>query len=148
MLRAHDKVYHNGTKETLTEVRSEFWIIKGRSLVKKLIHKCRICRRHEGPHYQVQPPPPLPEYRVSRQSPFESTGVDFAGPLYVRYPGKNETSKVWLCLFTCAVIRAVHLDLVPDMSATSFVRCLKRFVARRGGSFRIMPRRLSAQRRC
>ena len=136
VLRAHDKVYHNGTKETLTEVRSKFWIIKGRSLVKKLIHECRICRRHEGPHYQVPPPPPLPEYRVSRQSPFESTGVDFAGPLYVRYLGKNETSKVWLCLFTCAVIRAVHLDLVPDMSATSFVRCLKRFVARKG-----IPRR-------
>ena len=75
---------------------------EGRSLVKKLIHKCRICRRHEGPHYQVPPPPPLPEYRVSRQSPFESTGIDFAGPLYVRYPGKNGTSKVWLCLFTCA----------------------------------------------
>ena len=132
VLTAHDKVYHNGTKETLAEVRSRFWIIKGRALVRKLIHECCTCRRHEGPHYQVPPPPPLPEYRVSRQHPFESTGVDFAGPLHIRYPGKNGTSKVWLCLFTCAVIRAVHLDLVPDMSTSSFVRCLKRFVARRG----------------
>ena len=137
VLRAHDKMYHNGTKETLTEIRSRFWIIKGRSLVKKLIHKCPICRRHEGPHYQIPPPPPLPGYRVSQQPPFESTGVDFAGPLHIHYPGNHETNKVWLCLFTCAVIRAVHLDLVPDMSAPSFVRCLKRFVARRG-----VPRRL------
>lgn len=43
--RAHEKVCHNGTKETLTEVRSRFWIVKGRSLVKKLIHQCQICRR-------------------------------------------------------------------------------------------------------
>ena len=133
---AHDKVYHNGTKETLTEVRSRFWIIKGRSLVKKLIHECCICRRYEGPRYKTPPPPPLPEYRVSQQQPFESTGVDFAGPIYVRYPSNKDTSKVWLCLFTCAVVRAVHLEIVTDMSTSSFLRCLKRFVARRG-----IPRR-------
>ncbi|KAJ8958661.1 hypothetical protein NQ318_016386 [Aromia moschata] len=32
---------------------------------------------------------------------FEITGVDFAGPLYL----KNVT-KAWICLFTCAVFRA------------------------------------------
>ena len=36
--RAHERVIHNGVKETLTELRSRFWIIKGRSLVRKLIH--------------------------------------------------------------------------------------------------------------
>ncbi len=71
------------------------------------------------------------------QSPFTNTGVDFAGPLYVRYPGSTKSSKVWLCLFTCCVVRAVHLDLVPDMTATAFLRCLKHFVARRG-----LPRRI------
>ena len=40
--RAHERVFHNGTKETLTEVRSAYWIIKGRSLVRKLIHQCTI----------------------------------------------------------------------------------------------------------
>ena len=109
-----------------------FWIIKGRSLVRRLIHKCKVCLRYEGPHYQVPPPPPLPEFRVTEQPPFSSTGVDFAGPMYIRYPGNKETSKVWLCLFICAVIRAVHLELVPDMSTSAFFRCLKRFVARRG----------------
>ena len=58
--------------------------------------------------------------------------MDFAGPLYVRYPGSSQTSKVWLCLFTCCVVRAVHLELVPDMTTTTFVRCLKRFVSRKG----------------
>lgn len=135
--RAHERVCHNGIKETLTEVRARFWIIKGRSLVRKLIHQCTICRRYEGPHYQVPPPPPLPEFRVSEQPPFTFTGVDFAGPLYIRYPGSKETCKVWICLFTCCVIRAVHLDLVPNMTTTAFMRCFKRFVSRKG-----FPRRI------
>ena len=130
--RAHKKVLHNGIKETLTEVRSRFWILKGRSLVRKLIHQCTVCRRFEGSHYQVPPPPPLPEFRVSKQPAFTFTGVDFAGPLYIRYPGRKEASKVWLCLFTCCVVRAVHLDLVPNMTTTAFLRCLKRFVSRKG----------------
>ena len=39
---------------------------------------------------------------------------------------------MWICLFTCCVIRAVHLEVVPDMSAETFIRCFKRFIARRG----------------
>ena len=137
MHRAHERVFHNGIKETLTEVRSKFWILKGRSLVRKLIYRCPVCRRFEGPRYSVPPPPPLPEFRVSEQPPFTFTGVDFAGPLYIRYPGKPECSKVWLCLFTCCVVRAVHLDLVPNLTTPAFLMCLKRFVARRG-----IPRRM------
>jgi hypothetical protein len=40
--RAHERVLHNGVKDTLNEVRSKFWIIKCRSLLKKLIHRCVI----------------------------------------------------------------------------------------------------------
>ena len=40
--------------------------------------------------------------------------------------------KCYLGLFTCCVMRAVHLDLVADLTATTFVHCLRRFVARRG----------------
>ncbi|MBA4719447.1 MAG: transposase family protein [Nitrosopumilus sp.] len=74
---------------------------------------------------------------MTEQPPFTNTGVDFAGPLYIRYPGSTRSNKVWLCLFTCCVVRAVHLDLVPDMTTTAFLRCMKRFVARRG-----LPRRI------
>ena len=35
-------------------------------------------------------------------------------------------------MFTCCVVRALHLDLVPDMTTSTFLRCFKRFVARRG----------------
>ena len=40
--------------------------------------------------------------------------------------------KAYICLFTCAATRNVHIELVPDMSAPSLIRCLKRFIGRRG----------------
>ena len=128
--KAHSRVLHNGVKETLTELRSKFWIVKGRSVVKKIIHRCHVCKRHEGKPYSTIPPPPLPSYRVEEAPPFSFTGVDFAGPLYIKIADK--TSKVWICLYTCCVVRAIHLDLVPDMSTAAFIRSLKRFIARRG----------------
>ena len=44
----------------------------------------------------------------------------------------TESKKTWICLYTCCVTRAVHLDVVPDMSAATFIRSLNRFCARRG----------------
>ena len=118
--RAHARVLHNGTKETLTELRSQFWVIKGRSVVKRILHNCYICRRHEGKSCLVPPPPPLPAFRVREAPPFANTGVDFAGPLFVQNPGGAQ-SKVWIALYTCCITRAIHLELVPDMSAPAFL---------------------------
>ena len=107
----HERVKHCGFKGTLTELRARFWIVRGRQFIRNIIHKCVVCRKHEGQPYRAPPPPPLPGCRVKEDFPFTSTGVDFAGPLSV----KNPDSKVWISLYTCCVTRAVHLDLVPDM---------------------------------
>ena len=132
ILRAHERVLHNGVRETLTELRSKYWLVKGRSYTKKILRQCVLCRRIEGKPYSAPLPPPLPEFRVTREPPFTSTGIDFAGPLYVRTSNPKKSRKVWICLYTCCVIRAVHLDLVPDLTTPSFLRSLKRFSARRG----------------
>ena len=126
--QSHEKVLHGGVKETLTELRSRFWIVKGRSVVKKLLHKCVVCKKIDGKPYASSLPPPLPEFRVTQSPPFAFTGLDYAGPLYLR----GTEDKVWICLFTCCATRALHLDLVVDMTTEAFIRCFKRFVARRG----------------
>ena len=127
--RAHDRVFHGGVKSTLTELRSQYWIVRGRSYVRQILRKCVHCKRFEGRPYRPPNPPPLPLFRVDEAPPFTYTGVDFAGPLYAK---EASTLKVWICLFTCCVTRAVHIDIVQDLSTPSFIRCLKRFVARRG----------------
>lgn len=129
---AHKRVLHNGVQETLAELRSFYWVIRGRLFIRKLIHSCTVCRRMEGTHCAGVPTPPLPGHRVRQSRPFQTTGVDFAGPLYVRTSDNTRTSKVWLCLYTCCTTRAVHLELVPDLSTVTFMRCFRRFAARRG----------------
>ena len=123
---------HDGVKETLTEIRRKFWIVKGSTCVRALLYRCVLCGRFEGAAYRPPPPPPLPAFRVQEQPPFTYTGVDYAGPLHVRTYGQTETDKAWICLFTCLVTRAVHLEVVTDMSTETFIRALKRFSARRG----------------
>ena len=92
-----------------------------------------MCRRYEGKPLQGPPQPPLPEFRVRESPSFSYTAVDFAGPLYVRgQTVANDSAKVWICLFTCCVSRAIHLELVLDMTTATFIRCVKRFAARRG----------------
>ena len=134
--QAHERVMHNGVKETLVEVRTKYWIPRGRRVTRAIIHQCVVCRRFEGGPYKTPQPPPLPPCRVKEAPAFSYTGVDFAGPLMVRGTSRNDFLKVWIALFTCYVTRAVHLDTVQDQSTMSFIRCLKRFVARRG-----LPRR-------
>jgi hypothetical protein len=71
---------------------------------------------------------PLPADRIVPAPPFTNVGLDFAGPLYL----KNRGEKAYICLFTCAVTRAVHLELVSNMTTELFLLALRRMVARRG----------------
>jgi len=73
--------------------------------------------------------PPLPSYRVSQSRPFTVTGVDYAGPLYVKEG--TQIDKRYIALYTCASTRAVHLEVAEDLSAEAFLRTLQRFSARR-----------------
>jgi len=78
----------------------------------------------------------LPKECVARSHPFEYMGVDYFGPLYVKefskVTGQIVERKVWVCLFTCFTVRAIHIELVEDMSTKEFLLCLHQFVARRG----------------
>ena len=46
--------------------------------------------------------------------------------------GKNELSKVYIALFTCSLTRAVHLEIVEDLTSHSFIRCFQRYCSRKG----------------
>lgn len=129
--QSHADVMHNGVKETLLQVRSRFWIVKGRQLVKKILHSCATCRRIQGQSYGEPETGQMPEFRVTGGHAFESVGIDFAGPLYVK-TRSNSLEKVYLAIFTCGATRALHLELVPDLSTDTFLLCLKRFVSRQG----------------
>lgn len=134
VLEAHEIVKHNGVQETLAQLRRQYWVVRGRQLVRKLISKCCTCKRFEGRGYKIPPAPSLPKFRVDNDFAFMKIGVDFAGPVFVKniYGGDQSTYKSYILLLTCASTRALHLELVPDLNAESFKRGFSRFQARRG----------------
>ncbi|GFX69352.1 integrase catalytic domain-containing protein [Trichonephila clavipes] len=73
---------------------------------------------------------PLPSDRINQTPVFSVCGLDFAGPLYVNNFG--ELQKSYTVLFTSGVTRALHLELVSDMTANSFLLAFQRFLERRG----------------
>ena len=79
---------------------------------------------------------PLPAERVTAGIPFANTGVDVFGPIRVMIVGRA-FHKVWVALFTCMAVRAVHFEVLRDMTASSFLDALARFRARRPGVRRL-----------
>ena len=127
----HERVMHGGVRATLAEVRSKYWIPKGRQCVKKILSKCAICKLQEGQAYSTPQTAALPDFRFRQAPAFSKVGVDFAGPLYVKATAGG-MRKVYIALFSCCATRAIHLELVEDLTAEAFRRALRRFAARRG----------------
>lgn len=118
----HQTSYHSGTQHVLGRLRERYWVVHARTLVKKVIRGCVKCQRYYVDHLKCAEAP-LPEKRIETVAAFQTTGVDLAGPLMLK-GGK----KVWIVLFTCAVYRGVHLDVVDSLNSEAFLMSLERFV--------------------
>ncbi|GFW44220.1 integrase catalytic domain-containing protein [Trichonephila clavipes] len=118
-----------GVSATLTQLRKKYRIPKGRQLVKTMIRICLVCKKYSAkPADQLSGQ--LPRDRITQSPPFQIVGIDFTGAILVK--DNLGTRKSYVSLFTCAVTRAVHLELVSDMSTKCFFFALRRFLARRG----------------
>ncbi|XP_014207285.1 uncharacterized protein LOC106638550 [Copidosoma floridanum] len=77
---------------------------------------------------------PLPASRVTPSRAFGRTGVDYAGPFSVlASKGRGiRTTKGYIAVFVCMTTKALHLELVGDLSTAAFLGALARFTVRRG----------------
>ena len=125
----HARQGHAGVEQTLAAIRTQWWIVHGRSAVKKVLRECRICRRwRSDPVNQMMGP--LRQEQLHRTHPFVNVGVDYFGPFMVKIGRSRQ--KRYVCIFTCLVMRAVHLEVSHAMTTDSFLAAFTRFVARRG----------------
>ncbi|KAF0769852.1 Integrase catalytic domain-containing protein, partial [Aphis craccivora] len=129
----HLSFLHGGSKLILSMLNQKYWILSARAAVRRVIFACVPCTRHRA----VRPQPimaNLPSYRVQPHRPFSHVGMDYGGPFLVKeHRRRNARSvKVYLALFVCMSVKAVHLEIVTDLSTDAFLAALDRFVARRG----------------
>ncbi len=130
IMKTHRDNYHVGANHTLSIIRESFWIVQGKSQVQKILRKCPRCVKHNGGPFKLPPTPALPPERVNYTKPFTFVGVDYMGPLLVN--NGNGSSKRWICLFTCLAVRAIHLEVVQDLTAEEGLLALRRMISSRG----------------
>lgn len=130
----HSKIHHQGRQMTEGVIRSAgYWIVNGKRMISSEIHHCVTCRKLRGKFGWVQMAD-LPEDRLQEAPPFTFVGLDVFGPWSVvtRTRGGSANSKRWGVLFTCLVSRGIHVELVEEVSSSSFINCMQRFIALRG----------------
>ena len=133
VLSEHLRLMHAGPTLLLSSLNQRFHIVGARKTVRFITRQCITCKRHSiKPQDQLLGQ--LPSERVSLAAPFEKSGVDYAGPFQIKYGHvrKPTVIKTYICLFVCLTVKAVHLELVSDLTTEAFIAALRRFIARRG----------------
>lgn len=126
----HNQVQHQGRGITLNELRANgFWILGCSHAVSSFIYKCVKCRKFRRSAEQQQMAD-LPRDRMEETPPFSYCGMDCFGPFYVK-DGRKESKRYGL-LFTCLCSRAVHIELLEEMTTDFFIIALRAFIAIRG----------------
>ena len=130
---AHRLCLHGGPTLTGGVLMQQAWILGRNKLVKSSIHKCVTCQRVK-PQSTQQLMGDLPAERVTSGRPFSISGLDYAGPFQIRTTkGRGHRAyKGYIVVFVCFVTRAIHLELVSDLTTASFLSAYRRFAGRRG----------------
>ena len=89
-----------------------------RSLVKRVRKACWGCNRFQATPLDPPPHASLPTDRVRGERAFEVVRVGFAGPIYYKR-GTGRQGKPYLVLYSCSLIRAVHLEILPNFETRS-----------------------------
>lgn len=123
----HIRLKHAGTQATLYAIRQIYWILNGRNTTRKIIHQCVTCFRakpRQASHTMGQ----LPDYRLTSHRPFLHLGVDYCGPFYIkeRRFRNRQKLKCYVAVYVCMSTKAVHLELVSDLTTEAFIGSLKR----------------------
>lgn len=130
---SHSQTLHGGAQLTLAHTRQNHWIIGGRAPIKSHILQCVACARQRSQRaHQLMGQ--LPLERVSPSSPFTHTGIDYAGPIFLKsWKGRgSKVYKSWICIFVCFSTSSVHLEQVSDYTTEGFIAAYQRFTSRRG----------------
>ncbi|XP_062704820.1 uncharacterized protein LOC109430144 [Aedes albopictus] len=131
IVRHYHEAYGHAFRETVkNEIKQRFFVFSLSSVVAKVEQNCIWCKVHKNrpkcPRMASLPVQRLTPY----QRPFTFVGIDYLGPVQVSVGRRIE--KRWIVLFTCLVVRAVHLEVAHNLTAQSCAMAIRRFNTRWG----------------
>ena len=124
---------HCGPSTLMTHAANLYHVVGGKTLAKKICSSCVICRK-QAAKASSQLLGQLPPPRIEPHYVFLHTGMDYAGPFPIKrgHTRKPVIMEAHLAVFVCFTTRAVHLELVSDLTTQAFLAALDRFIDRRG----------------
>ena len=123
--------HNGGHAHLLSEMQQKFWLVNGRTQCKSITSNCVLCKRaRRTPEHQVQGELPVQRIPDSKTAPFAHTILDAAGPFLCTQ--RRATVKRYIIVFSCMIYRALHLEVVHELSMDGFLMAFDRFTARRG----------------
>ena len=120
IMDTYQKLHHAGASNTLCQV---YWIPAIRQKVRYYI-SVLFATNYQGNLTGLQTLPHYPKHMLMKVH-----HSHFTGALYIK--DRGEEKKAYICLFTCAATRAVHLEIVQDLSVESFLLAFRRFACRK-----------------
>ena len=128
IMYCHLKVQHLGVGTTLNYLRElGYWIPKGRSAVKTELSSCITCKKYNALAFKYPKFTDMPKHHMNLVKPFQHVGIDYTGHFWVIDEVSGKNTKMFILVFTCLNIRAVHFELLPDMSTKNFLLAFQRF---------------------
>jgi len=131
-LYEHLRLLHAGPQALVASIQTRFWPMGARDIARSVVRKCVTCFEFK-PRFSVPLMASLPKERVSIERPFNRSGVDFCGPILIKSGIRRVTAiKCYISVFICFTTRAIHLELVSNLTTDAFLAALTRFMLRRG----------------
>lgn len=139
LAQEHRRLGHAGAQAVLSNFRLKYWPLNGIRETKNVIKSCITCFRFKAQAAQ-QIMSDLPKCRVEVTRPFTITGVDYGGPFLIKTSKlrKAPEQRCHIAIFVCMSTKAIHIELVTELTTQSFILTLKRFISRRGNPAKIM----------
>ncbi|XP_067947069.1 uncharacterized protein [Watersipora subatra] len=126
----HRLTGHSGRGLTTATIRQNgYWITGLSTAVSTVIHNCVICKKLRG-NTETQKMADLPAVRLEPATPFHYSGMDCFGPFHAK-DGRREVKRYGL-MFTCLTSRAVHIEMLDDLTTDAFLNSLRCLIAMRG----------------
>ena len=110
--KAHHDCGPQGVEHVKAHLQQTFLMIGLRKVLRSLGKYCFICRRWRADNVRPKMAD-IPEFGfpdAKKQYPFVNTGMDMFVPFYIE-DKREGTQMNYVCLFTCLVTRAVHLEV-------------------------------------
>ena len=129
----HRRLLHAGPTLVSASLSRRFCVLNNRRVVRSIVRSCVKCRKTEAtPTPQIFGQ--LPADRLKPGPVFDCVGVDYAGPVMVKSgPVRRPIlTKAYVAVFVCFTTKAVHLELVSELTTSAFIAALRRFIGRRG----------------